>query len=226
VLEVICSAAPPELQAETLEVIIRVSHPEAAVVSSVGLSIVTYLAAEEESPDLHHSIWWPDGTVDDAVAVLSTILARACPGETRFTVGPAFDEGLISASTAARLLHPSEVGSLLIEREAGSPRLELAQACLDTHEEEATPAIGDVLLNMSFEIDLAEAIAPIDSTYLFVRAGGAWPDLDSDERSRLVDLLEQHASNEDLSICEIVLADTTRANKALRVPRRESWRRT
>lgn len=210
-LDYLVAAAPIELTAELMKLVMSQVSSGDALISTVGQRLrerVQAIGEERETRDAWvAAVHWPKQSGDEAIEKFDAIASCLEGGlHVRLLVRGYLTKKL-RADVAARLVPAGEVARALKLVSAGS-RGEWAVALAAAHPDEIAAAASEVTSPESYDVGVVAALAPTWPEVAFVGVDAAWVQLSADQKNELVGLLERHGQVESLdALCAIIRDD-------------------
>lgn len=222
VLELLIARAPSECSALVMKL---VAYREAAIEQELqtaaekvadNLRLVAEQGGPPDSNAALEAVWWPPRNRPAELERAKAVLWRQVdPARAAELIVAAQTSGRLDSKRAAALLASS--GAVLAAlRSLGrcDERQELVEALLTASKDEVLEA-AHILQGESLCLDIAAAVAAIDSGSVFQKADGAYAGLNPADKEQLLGLLENWGGPDQANVLRDYIEDT-RANVALR----------
>jgi hypothetical protein len=210
-LNYLVSAAPIELTAELMQLVMTHVSSDDALISTVGQRLRERLEALGHGTETRDQ-WvaaahWPKQREAESLAKFDAIVGCVDGSLHARLLVRGYLAGKLTAKVAAELMPVGQVGPAL-EMVAAGGRGEWAEALAAAHPDAIAGAAGPLTSAEEYDRDIVAALASARPDVAFANVADAWPRLTPEQKDDLIDLLEQHGTATSLdALCAIIRDD-------------------
>lgn len=210
-LEYLVAAAPIELTAELMQLVMTQVGVGDVLIGNVGQRLLERLQAIGEGGDTREAwvaaVHWPKQRDLEDLERFSAIIGGVETSLRVRLIVRGYLTKKLRADVAARLVPAGEATRALAMVAVGQ-RGEWTVALAAAHPDEIASAAGAVTTPDDYDLDVVVALAPVRPDVAFLGVAAAWQHLAADQKDEVVGLLEEHGDEESLeALCAIIRDD-------------------